>query len=153
MPGECLPQGRFWQPCLGLESNVGAKFDESWSVNVADGPSGAKARGLNARCRVRPVGVVEYIQEFALEIESDSLPDGNHLCYRQIIIPEMRPVKPDLRAECAWSDVLANVGKVAAAYASASGQHRWIDVIHKGAAVMKNADGALQLRCGDAVQC
>jgi len=61
-------------------------------------------------------------------------------------------MQPYLRAKCAGDDILADIGKVAAAHARGRREKLRIDVIHKGTAAMKNANGALQLGYGDAVE-
>src|SRR5205823_9929478 len=137
---------------VGSEGYVGAQLNHSRAVDIAYSSGGAEARRLNTRRRVRPVRMVEYIQEFALKVEANLLPDRNHLGDRQIVIPQVRSMQPYLRAKCAGDDILADIGKVAAAHTRRRREKLRIDVIHKGTAAMKNANGALQLGYGDAVE-
>src|SRR5439155_13094248 len=137
---------------VGSEGYVGAQLNHSRAVDIAYSSGGAEARRLNTRRRVRPVRMVEYIQEFALKVEANLLPDRNHLGDRQIVIPQVRSMQPYLRAKCAGDDILAGVGKVAAAHARGRGQKLRIDVIYEGTAAMKNTDGTLQLGYGDPVE-
>src|SRR5258707_3814484 len=61
-------------------------------------------------------------------------------------------MQPNLRAKCAGDDILTDIGKVAAAHARGRGQKLRIDITYKGAGVVNDADGALQLGYGDPVE-
>src|SRR6266704_4755522 len=113
------PASRSWP--LGSKRKVRAQLDHSRAVDIAYSPGGAEARGLDTRCWVRPVWVVKYIQKFALKIEPNFLPNGNHLGDRQIVIPEMRTIEPYLTAQRSWGDILANIGEVTVAHTRSRG--------------------------------
>ena len=108
------PQGRFRQPCLGLKSDVRSQLDDTRTVKVAR-PGMSEVRGADARVRIGKVRMIENVQEFTLQAELKAFTEGYDLGKREIVIPQVRSIEPDLRTERAWIDVLTNAGDVAIA--------------------------------------
>ena len=74
LPGECLPQGRLRQPCLGLKSDVGAELENAsaaivirGNVGKAQGASGADATAIDKTAWSTPIRMVEDVQGLGLE--------------------------------------------------------------------------------------
>jgi hypothetical protein len=135
----------------GLERNVGPQFDLSRCIQVAQAGLPEDIR-LNIIIRIRPVGMVENIQELRLQAEAESFPDRNDLRERHVVIPNARSNQPRIGSEGPRRGVLADIGEQAAADARRAPQHLWIDGVLVRAGGVEHADGALQLCLRDAIQ-
>src|ERR1700746_1920379 len=111
------PQGRFRQPCLGLESDVGAELKDTRAAIIVRGDVGkahwtgcADARIGYKATRSAPVLMVEQIQCFGLEGKPKSL--GYRDCFRErlVVIPNVRPIEPGVVTQGSRRGVLTDAG-------------------------------------------
>src|SRR5438067_13750381 len=99
---------------FGSKRKIRAQLDDTRTVKVAR-PGMSEVRGADARVRIGKVRMIENVQEFTLQAELKAFTEGYDLGKREIVIPQVRSIEPDLRAERARLDVLTNAGDVAIA--------------------------------------
>ena len=101
--------------------------------------------------------MVKYIQELSLQAELPPFTKGNGLGKRQVIIPEMRSLKPGVKSKYSRCGILAHIGKMRVASARPSAAKGGVDRILKGAGCasralrcswLENTDRILQLGNG-----
>src|SRR5437879_12728088 len=96
--------------CLGLKRNIRAQLDLARAVEIAQA-RGSKATVRYSVAGVRPIGVVEEVQELRLERELVSFAERNGFGNRYIVIPQVWPIEPRIESKSSWVGVVAHAGK------------------------------------------
>src|SRR5579859_6316069 len=102
-----------------LEVEPRTELDLARTVHIAQARLSERA-GLNARAtpigsRVSPVRMIERVQELALEDKLNALGNGEQFRDRKVIVPQVRPIKPDVARKRTRSSILAYPREEAAA--------------------------------------
>ena len=95
--------------CAGPKSAANA---ERTTLNVWAEPASVAEVSTTIRGTRTKVRMVERIQHFGLEKETDAFANWKTLAYRQIVVPIVRPVKPDALADNSRSCVRGDICRV-----------------------------------------